>query len=54
MTGKHNPTTTELFSKLTEFRQAAYLSLGTAKDALFDLSDAVISCEDCVEFNSLQ
>ena len=41
MSRKHNSTATEHFTNLIQFRQAAYAHLGTAKDALFELSDAV-------------
>jgi hypothetical protein len=42
MSSKQYSTATKYFNKLIQFRQAAYASLGTAKDALFELCDAVI------------
>lgn len=42
MSHKQNSTATEHFTNLIQFRQAAYTHLGTAKDALFELSDAVM------------
>jgi hypothetical protein len=42
MSRKHDSTAKEYFTNLIQFRQAAYNHLGTAKDALFELSDAVI------------
>ena len=38
----HIPTTEVQFTKLIEFRQAAYECLGKAWDAQFELTDAVI------------
>lgn len=38
----HVPTTDEQFTRLIEFRQAAYQCLGNARDAQFELTDAVI------------
>lgn len=37
-----SPSTTEQLNKLIAFRQAAYPSLGKARDALFELGDAVL------------
>jgi hypothetical protein len=42
MSRKHSSSATEHFNKLIQFRQAAYELLGNARDALFELSDAVI------------
>src|SRR5574342_791947 len=42
MSRKHNSTAKEHFNKLNQFRQAAYRSLGPARDALFELSDAIM------------
>lgn len=39
---QHNSTATEQFNKLIDFRQAAYAILGAARDALFELGDAVL------------
>lgn len=53
MSRKHNSTTTEHFTNLIQFRQAAYSHLGTAKDALFELSDAVIGTPAANSFAEL-
>jgi hypothetical protein len=53
MSNKHNPSATEHFNKLTQFRQAAYASLGSARDALFELSDAVIDMSTVQSFAEL-
>jgi hypothetical protein len=53
MSSKHNSMATEHFNKLTQFRQAAYQSLGTARDALFELSDAVLSTSAANSFAEL-
>ena len=53
MSGKHNSTATEHFINLTQFRQVAYRSLGTAKDALFELGDAVMSTSAANSFVEL-
>lgn len=42
MSSQHNSRATEDFNKLIQFRQAAYEQLGNARDALFELTDAVI------------
>jgi hypothetical protein len=39
---KPNVNANEYINKLTAFRQSAYACLGTARDALFELSDAVL------------
>jgi hypothetical protein len=53
MSSKHNSTATEHFTNLIQFRQAAYEHLGTGKDALFELSDAVISTSAANSFAEL-
>ncbi len=42
MSSKQDPTANENFNKLIQLRQAAYQHLGKAKDAQFELCDAVI------------
>ena len=54
MSRKHNSTAKEHFTNLIQFGQAAYGHLGTAKDALFKLSDAVISTGAKIKFLSLE
>lgn len=44
---------TEDFNKLSRFRQAAYRNLGTARDALFELSDAVMCTSAANSFAEL-
>jgi hypothetical protein len=53
MSTKHVPSATEHFNKLIQFRQAAYAHLGTARDALFELSDAVIGMPTVQSFAEL-
>jgi hypothetical protein len=53
MSSKHNPTAIEHFNKLIQFRQAAYQSLGMAKDTLFEMSDAVIGTPAANSFAEL-
>jgi hypothetical protein len=53
MSRKHNSTATEDFNKLIRFRQAAYGHLGKARDALFELSDAVIQMRHVQSFVEL-
>lgn len=53
MSHKHNSTAREHFNKLIQFRQAAYQSLGAAKDVLFELSDAVIGTPAANSFAEL-
>lgn len=43
MSSKHDPCATEHFNRLIQFRQAAHALFGTARDALFELSDAVLT-----------
>ena len=50
MSDKHNSRATEHFNKLIEFRQVAYGLLGNARDALFELSDAVIQMRQVQSF----
>lgn len=42
MSSKQTSTATKHFNKLIQFRQAAYSQLGNARDALFELCDAVL------------
>lgn len=42
MSSQHDSSTQEHFNKLQQFRQAAYDKLGNARDALFELGDAVM------------
>jgi len=53
MPKKHDPKAKEYFNKLIQFRQAAYERLGTAQDALFELTDAVIATPAAQSFVSL-
>ena len=53
MSDQHNSCATEHFNKLIEFRQAAYEWLGNARDALFELSDAVIQMRQVQSFVEL-
>lgn len=53
MSDKQNSTAKEHFNKLIQFRQAAYSNLGTAKDVLFELGDAVISTPAANSFAEL-
>jgi hypothetical protein len=53
MSNKHNSSTTEHFNKLIQFRQAAYECMGNARDALFELSDAVIQMRQVQSFAEL-
>jgi len=53
MSDKQDSIATEHFNKLIQFRQAAYTNLGTAKDALFELCDAVISTSAANSFAEL-
>jgi hypothetical protein len=50
MSRKHNPIATENFNKLIQFRQAAYGQLGNARDAMFELGDAVIQMRHVQSF----
>jgi hypothetical protein len=45
MSHQHNSSASEHFNKLIQFRQAAYSLLGNARDALFELTDAVIQMQ---------
>src|SRR6202142_2654931 len=53
MSSKHNSMAKQYFNKLVQFRQAAYRNLGTARDALFELSDAVMSTAAANSFAEL-
>jgi hypothetical protein len=53
MSDQHTSGATEHFNKLIEFRQAAYERLGNARDALFELSDAVIQMRQVQSFVEL-
>lgn len=50
---KQHPSATEHFNKLIQFRHAAYRHLGPAKDALFELGDAVLSMPTVQSFAEL-
>lgn len=53
MSDKHHSHATEHFNKLIQFRQAAYEQLGNARDALFELTDAVIQMRQVQSFVEL-
>jgi hypothetical protein len=53
MCNQHSPSATEHFNKLIQFRQAAYGQLGNARDALFELTDAVIQMRQVQSFAEL-
>jgi hypothetical protein len=53
MSEKHNSSAREHFNKLIQFRQAGYGLLGPARDALFELSDAVIQMPHLQSFVEL-
>lgn len=53
MSRQHNQSATEHFNKLIQFRQAAYGLLGNARDALFELTDAVIQMRQVQSFVEL-
>jgi hypothetical protein len=53
MSNKQNSTATEHFNKLTQFRQATYKCLGTGKDALFELCDAIMTTPAANSFAEL-
>jgi len=53
MSHKHSSSATEHFNKLIQFRQAAYGLLGNARDALFELTDAVIQMRQIQSFAEL-
>lgn len=50
---EHSSSATEHFNKLIQFRQAAYDLLGAARDALFELTDAVIQMRQIHSFVEL-
>ena len=43
MSTKHDPRASEHFNRLIQFRQAAYALFGPARDALFEMTDAVLT-----------
>jgi hypothetical protein len=53
MSSKHNSIATEHFTNLIQFRQAAYDQLGAARDALFELGDAIIDTPAANSFAEL-
>jgi hypothetical protein len=53
MSDKHSFSATEHFNKLIQFRQAAYSQMGNARDALFELTDAVIQLRHVQSFVEL-
>ncbi len=53
MSSQHSSSATEHFNKLIQFRQAAYQHLGNARDALFELTDAVIQMRHVQSFVEL-
>jgi hypothetical protein len=53
MSSKHNSIATEHFTNLIQFRQAAYDQLGAARDALFELGDAIIDTPAATSFAEL-
>jgi len=53
MSNQHASRAREHFNKLIQFRQAAYERLGNARDALFELSDAVIQMRQVQSFVEL-
>lgn len=53
MSEKHDSGATKHFNKLREFRQEAYAQFGNGRDALFELSDAVIQMRQIHSFVEL-
>lgn len=53
MSEQQNSSAKEHFNKLIQFRQAVYEYLGNARDALFELSDAVIQMRQIQSFAEL-
>lgn len=53
MPEEHNLNATQHFNKLIQFRQAVHQNLGQAKDALFELSDAIITMPSVQSFAEL-
>src|SRR5512147_1831729 len=53
MSSEHSSSATEHFNKLIQFRQAAYGLFGNARDALFELTDAVIQLRQIQSFAEL-
>jgi hypothetical protein len=53
MSSQHNSPTIEDFNKLIQFRQAAYLTFEQARDALFELVDAILQMPRVQSFAEL-
>jgi hypothetical protein len=53
MSSQHSSSATEHFNKLIQFRQAAYSLFGNARDAVFELTDAVIQMRQIQSFVEL-
>lgn len=53
MSDKHSSSATEHFNKIIQFRQVGYSLLGNGRDALFELSDAVIQMRTIQSFAEL-
>jgi hypothetical protein len=53
MSSQHSSSATEHFNKLIQFRQAGYAHFGAARDALFELTDAVIQMRQAHSFAEL-
>jgi hypothetical protein len=53
MSNQHSSSATEHFNKLIQFRQASYELMGNARDALFELTDAVIQMRQVQSFVEL-
>jgi len=53
MSDQDNPSATEHCNKLIQFRQAVYRQLGPAKDALFELADAILLMPSIQSFAEL-
>lgn len=53
MSRKHSSSATEHFNKLIQFRQAGYTQFGNARDALFELTDAIIQMRQIHSFAEL-
>lgn len=53
MSSRDHSTATENFNKLIQFRQAAYERFGNGRDALFELTDAVIQLRQVQSFAEL-
>ena len=53
MPNKQTPTAKEHFNKLIQFRQAVYQHMVAGRDALFELTDAVIQSRQIQSFAEL-